>query len=350
VGYEWWYFDALSDDGRDALVIIFLANFVFSPRYNRAASRAARRIEGALPIGDDSTPGQFPAVVFCLYRDGRPIVRAINEYTRDDFRADTRLPSCVIGNSGFYTEADDSGVCFRITLAETLRRGERLSASFSFQLVEGDFDGDGRADDASDAASHDWNLVAPRCRVKGTYSFAERGSTRGVEARQFQGTGYHDHNRDRRWLPATVAEWQWGRAHFVDATAVFYCYREREDAAATTRLFVVRDKSLSAYDAVRETGRLRRDRFGVNYSRRMSFTTQDESARIALHVSQQRTVDRSFFYLRFIGEAALDLADGETRRAPVLAEHLAPRSLSLRWLDWLTDMRIGRDGRAAFLK
>ena len=34
-GYEWWYFDALSDDGRDGVVIIFLDNFIFSPRYKR---------------------------------------------------------------------------------------------------------------------------------------------------------------------------------------------------------------------------------------------------------------------------------------------------------------------------
>jgi len=29
-GYEWWYFDALSDDGRDGIVIIFLDNFIGS--------------------------------------------------------------------------------------------------------------------------------------------------------------------------------------------------------------------------------------------------------------------------------------------------------------------------------
>ena len=33
-GFEWWYFDALSEDERDAVVIIFLDNFIFSPRYN----------------------------------------------------------------------------------------------------------------------------------------------------------------------------------------------------------------------------------------------------------------------------------------------------------------------------
>ena len=36
---EWWYFDALSEDGRDAVVIIFLDNFIFSPRYNSQTKR-----------------------------------------------------------------------------------------------------------------------------------------------------------------------------------------------------------------------------------------------------------------------------------------------------------------------
>ncbi len=40
--YEWWYFDAVSDDGRDALVIIFLSNFIFSP-----ALQSRRRREPA---------------------------------------------------------------------------------------------------------------------------------------------------------------------------------------------------------------------------------------------------------------------------------------------------------------
>ena len=40
---EWWYFDALSDDCRDALVIIFFSNFIFSPRYNRAAIEGRRQ-------------------------------------------------------------------------------------------------------------------------------------------------------------------------------------------------------------------------------------------------------------------------------------------------------------------
>jgi hypothetical protein len=34
--YEWWYFDALADDGEEAVVIMFLDNFIYSPRGGRA--------------------------------------------------------------------------------------------------------------------------------------------------------------------------------------------------------------------------------------------------------------------------------------------------------------------------
>ena len=43
--YEWWYFDALSDDGRDAVVIIFLDNFIFSPRYNKNKAKSSSQNE-----------------------------------------------------------------------------------------------------------------------------------------------------------------------------------------------------------------------------------------------------------------------------------------------------------------
>ncbi|HVF48654.1 MAG TPA: hypothetical protein VNA19_01125 [Pyrinomonadaceae bacterium] len=351
--YEWWYFDAASDDGRDALVIIFLDNFIFSPRYNRTASQKPPESTART----FATHSQFPAVVCCLYRDGRPVIRAINEYTAGDFAADAARPACGIGLSGFQLVDSAQGARYRITLDETLRRGRRLSARFEWVVAEGDFDARGGRDvlkvdkeiaDGSDEGSHVWNMVAPRCRVSGTITTVERDGRRST-VREFSGTGYHDHNRDRRWLPATVAEWQWGRAHFAGATAVFYRYRERGQTEHFTRLFLVRDGMLSVHRAQLTAARLRRHHFGLRYPSELRFETADESA--TLRVSQTRVLDGSYFYLRFDGEAALDTRDARTtRRAHAITEHLAPRALRSRWLDWLTDMRIGRQGRASFLK
>src|SRR5215218_6606564 len=89
--YEWWYFDALSDNGKDALVIIFLDNFIFSPRYNKSANsdqksavndqrsvinNSVKSIQEAIPVSKTQNPkSAFPALVFAYYRDGKPCYR-----------------------------------------------------------------------------------------------------------------------------------------------------------------------------------------------------------------------------------------------------------------------------------
>lgn len=370
--YEWWYFDAASDDGRDALVVIFLADFIFSPRYNAAVAASLR---GRSPA---PRPAEFPAVAVCLYRDGRPLIRAINEVSTDEFSASIEHPACRIGRSGFRLEAATGqparAARYLINLDEPLRGGRRLEADFEWTVTEGDFsmpdekhtnaNDEGRASEDVEKrarwneSGHEWNMVAPRCRVAGTFAVSDR---RGRESRSqvFNGTGYHDHNLDRRWMPATVAEWQWGRAHFADATAVFYRYRETGDRApVTTRLFVVQHDALKTCAARFSADDFRRHHFGLRYPRRMRFDAYESDAMpgevkraggASLQINQRRVIDSSYFYLRFVGDAVLDTGDGRARRAPAITEHLAPRALRWRWLDWLTSMRIGANGRTSFL-
>ena len=68
-----------------------------------------------------------------------------------------------------------------------------------------------------------------------------------------------------------------------------------------------------------------------------------------LRVKQTKIIDSSFFYLRFLSEMTLTLRDGKPRQAIGITEYLKPKALKYRWLDWLTNMRIGRNGKGAFL-
>lgn len=341
--YEWWYFDAVSDEGREALVVIFLADFVFSPRYNKAVAERLRSGAGA------TRPAQFPAVAFCLYRDGRPVWRAINEYTADDFAASRTRPECRIGQSRFQLETSGGNRSFQLAIDEPLRGGRRLKGAFTWEVVEGDYaSASGPQQAPSSAGSHDWNLVAPHCRVAGDYSISG-GDTGAGAGGQFRGVGYHDHNRDRRWLPATVDSWQWGRAHFADATAVFYRYRETPERSFNTRVFLTRQNTLRQLPATFTARRTRQHHFGLRYPFAFDLNFEYDGRPALLSVRQPRIIDGSYFYLRFLGDATLDLGDGRPRRAPAITEHLAPRALRWRWLDWLTSMRIGMHGRGSFL-
>jgi len=347
--YEWWYFDAISNDGRDALVIIFLADFIFSPRFNRAV---ADYLRGGC---DAPRPAQFPALSVCVYRDGRLSFRANNEYTSNDFTASVDEPACRIARSSFHAASSSQGHSYDVKLDEPLRGGRRLTAELRWTVTDGDLLPAQEPTDISepmtehDAPWHEWNLVAPRCRVSGMVMVkGEGGET--LNERRFDGVGYHDHNQDRRWMPATVAEWQWGRAHFDnETTAVFYRYREQGNEAATTRLFLIRDEMLGEHDAHIAAGEMRAHHFGLRYPRTMRFTVEGADAPLSLSVTQRRVIEGSYFYLRFLGEATLDTGDGQTQSALAITEHLSPRTLRWRWLDWLTSMRIGRRGRTSFL-
>ncbi len=338
--YEWWYFDALSEDGRDAVVIIFLDNFVFSPQYNRTVHRSKSRVEEIR--NPKSEIRNFPAVAFTYYRDGKPIYRAINEFAVEEFSADAEKPSCKMGENSFRLESASYGSGYVLSIDAKLRKNCHLKANFEWLSIESDFL-PGKPISTSDA--HSWNLAVARADVTGkiTVSSAKGKNTDVVH---FRGTGYHDHNFDNRWLPETVSDWQWGRAHFSDATAIFYRYREINESEATTKIFVVQDGVLSEKNSIYEEKTFARDIFGLRYAKKLSFVSKDNTR---LEIEQTKIIDSSFFYLRFLSEMTLTLPDGKPRKTVGITEYLQPKALKYRWLDWLVNMRIGRGGKGSFL-
>ncbi len=336
-GYEWWYFDALSDDGNDGIVIIFLDNFIFSPRYNSFI----KKVNNNSHIVSDEDQS-FPALAFIYYRNGKPIYRAVNEFPKDQFSAETDFPECTIGKSSFRFESAPYGSGYVLSINTKLPKNKWLEAHFEWLSIESDLLP--RKNELKNSV-HYWNLVAPRSDVTGKITIKNRRGKKKEEI-NFRGTGYHDHNFDNRWLPATVKNWQWGRSHFPDATAVFYRYCEVGSDETQSKLFLIKDNILTERNAEYEIQETGRDKFGLKYPKRMKILTEDN---VKLRVKQQNVIDSSFFYLRFLSEMTLTLRDGKPRKTIGFTEHLAPKALKYRWLDWLINMRIGRGGKSPFL-
>ena len=344
--FEWWYFDAVSEDGRDAVVIIFLDNFIFSPRYNRTSQKRTglfQKVKNRFSRKNaDSVQNLFPAIAFTYYRDGKPKYRAINEFPPAEFSAGVEAPSCRIGDNFFRVESAPYGSGYVLSINAKLRKNRNLEAHFEWLSVESDFLPEKPVNLEN---AHVWNLVVSRADVTGRITVSEdAGKT--LDTVHFRGTGYHDHNIDNRWLPEIVSDWQWGRAHFSDATAVFYRYRENGEAYSTTKLLTITDGNFLARDAAIEEQNFARDKFGIKYAKLLRFISEDNTR---LEVRQKKIIDSSFFYLRFFSEMTLTQPDGATRETTGITEYFAPKVLKYRWLDWLTNMRIGRKGKGAFL-
>ena len=370
-GYEWWYFDALSDDGKDAIVIIFLDNFIFSPRYNKSVQSSEFRVQSSesqvsgqnenptdseLPISNfnagneqsatrnpQSAIENVPALTFVYYRNGKPLYRAINEFAPGDFSADENFPECRIGDSSFKFESAPYGSGYSLHIKADLPRRRRLEANLEWLSIESDLLPAKNFDYSP--GKHNWNMVAPRTDVTGSIKVSGANG-KLTDVRHFRGTGYHDHNWDTRRLSSAVKKWQWGRAHFDDYTAVYYRYCERDCDQSLTKLFLIKDNKLEVFDARCEERKMRRNIFGVKFPKEIILTA---GGGIELNIRQIKPIDESFFYLRFLSEAALKSADGEIHEAFAVTEHLAPKTLKYRWLDWLVNMRIGRNGKGSFL-
>lgn len=321
--YEWWYFDALGEGGREAIIIVFLDNFIYSPRYNRDANETRR----------------FPAVSFTYFSEGKPLYRCINEFSESDFVASKESPACTIGDSSFSFQTAEYGSGYAVTINARLTGDRRLEANLEWLSIESDFAGEAFCYRDS---SHCWNMVAPRSDVTGKITVYDKRE-RVIDVRQFRGTGYHDHNLDNRWLAKTVRDWHWGRAHYADSTAVFYRYCELGEHTPSTKLLVVRNGELQERDAQYEEQNYVRDKFGIRYPTRLRLISEDN---MRLRVKPIKVIDSSFYYLRFLSEITLTLRDGIPRKTTGITEFLAPKTLKYRWLNWLSDMRTGKNGKA----
>lgn len=330
--YEWWYFDALSDDGSEAIVIVFLDNFIYSPRYN---SDAEGSFNGGGPI-------RFPAVSFTYFAHGKQVYRAESEFPADQFLASETAPECRIGNSGFYFDSASYGSGYAVNIDLPLSRNRRLEASFEWLSIESDF---GSAPFCYDETAHCWNMVAPRSDVSGKITVTDsRG--RKIESRSFRGTGYHDHNLDNRWLAKTVKEWHWGRAHFADSTAIFCRYAEIGEERPKTRLMLVKDGLLERRNARCEEHDYIRDRYGIRYPTQLKLASEDD---VRLEARPLKVIDSSFYHLRFLSSMKLWMPDGREHVTTGITEFIAPRALKYRWLNWLNDLRTGRNGKGPLI-
>ena len=281
-------------------------------------------------------------MAFIYYHDGKPLYRAINEFSEDAFFGDPQNPECRIGDNHFKFESAPYGSGYTIQINAKLRKNRTIEAHFEWLSIESDFLPDKKVNLEN---KHFWNLVAPRSDVSGRITVSDK-KNKSLDVVHFRGTGYHDHNLDNRWLPDTVADWQWGRAHFADATAVFYRYKELGEENSVTKFLTICDGELRERDAEFEEQNFSRHIFGIKYPQRLRFVSHDK---MSLRVKQTKLLDASFFYLRFLSEMTLTLRDGKPRKTIGITEHLAPKALKLRWLDWLINMRIGKKGKGAFL-
>ena len=190
--YAWWYLDALSPDGRQALVLIGFVGSVFSPYY------AAARRRGVAPALSHC------AINVCLYRDGRPLWAMTERGAAQVQRAPERLQ---VGGSHWHWDGQALEVLvdeWAVPWPRRLRGRVRVTPAWRQDRTW-----------ALDAAGHHhWWPVAPVAEVAVAFD---------APAWRWTGRGYLDSNRGSEPLGAAFDAWHWARGHLPDGRcAVVY--------------------------------------------------------------------------------------------------------------------------------
>lgn len=317
--YEWWYFDALSDAGDEAVSIVFLDTNL------DARSPADGPVNGK--------PGPLslirPAVSFTYYSNGKTICQAKAEFSPEDFSASETVPQCSIGGSGFRFDSALYGSGYLVSIDLPLSNDRRVRANLEWLLIESDLDAISRpiAEDG-----HWWNMVAPRCDVSGKITIdGPRAHDRAVYS--FRGTGYHDHHLDEGWLTGSLRSWLWGRAHFADTTAVYCKFSEIGSAAGRSLLLLTGDSTLRCLEAS-ENGVTGAANGGASFD----LAYLDGAEEIRLKAAPIKLIESTFYRQRFLTLITLS-GHGHEHSTNGLSEVVAPPALRYRMLSWLNRLR-----------
>ncbi len=319
--HEWWYFDAISDDGRDAIVIVWYAGLPFDPAYGVATLRHLRN------------PAKYPqpraldhsAIGFSWYRDGKTIAYALNGFKADRFRHQAGPFAVEVDTSR--VERDEEG--YRLTIATPSVEGRPIRAEFRFKPA--DSTEPFERDLGSPEAPHNWILAAPDCRVEGKASI-------GGDEMAFAGRGYHDHNAGAEDLSVAMKRWEWGRVHRGPATDIYYASEPRRGLRQTLWVTCLDGRPVEIREDLTGTGldRGQRNVFGVRHQRILAFA---EGPRRLLRYTGP-CVDDGPFYRRWIADF-LEVA-GADRGVPGIAELLDTRNLHKPWFNWMIPYRLKR--------
>lgn len=209
---EWWYFDALSDDGLHGLVVVFYAALPFDPDYGREALAYLRN-----PTRKRPHPRDYCAIGISWYHQGKTAAYALNGYRRDLFRhSSSPFQVCIDGNELAREDAQ-----YRLRIETPASIGHALvEADLTFRPVPTTVPLERNL--GTKDRPHHWIVASSDCRVSGTVRVRRGGRGEIIRAVAFQGRGYHDHNAGVDEISLAMKRWHWGRVHAGADTHVYY--------------------------------------------------------------------------------------------------------------------------------
>jgi carotenoid 1,2-hydratase len=324
--YEWWYFDAIDQNGYSVVVIFYEGN-PFSKKYIQALAK-----------GVNHSAESFPAISISVYKDGKPLFYSFEETDPEDVEFSSKEIFGRVGENSFTGVKEGGDISYTLQLNQALPNGERISGELDFSSKSGSGISDPKFNQNS-RSTHTWNLILPTCNVSGGLKI----DSLQPERISFNGTGYHDHNFGSEPMKESFDEWYWGRYHFNTYTLIYYVMNVKGEWDNRAWL-MDQNGSVLTLDSVdlEEQGLTF---FGLKSARRLEFKGEGFEAVL----QKDRLIDSGPFYQRFQGNVLATL-NGNLMKAEGISEYIKPDRIYSKLFWPLVDMRIKYPGKAHWVQ
>tara|TARA_R110002124_G_scaffold48026_3_gene142168 strand:- start:2631 stop:3701 length:1071 start_codon:yes stop_codon:yes gene_type:complete len=303
-GYEWWYFDAISDDKEWSFVVIFYQGNPFSPKYIQEINESG------------GSPDNHPAVSISIYNRAQTEFYSFLEYTKHDFCWDEENQECKIGTNRFTKEMGGGNLIYKFHIDEELPSGHTISANFEFQssIIDQDL-----INKKNVTEHHLWNLIQPKANVTGNINLKGKS---GIQNIDFDGMGYHDHNVGLEPMKNDFKDWYWGRYHFEKATLIYYVMNRKNEKQY--KAWLISDDNrriIDQFDSIELEGSLT-NLFGLTSSRKLVLKSDNTE----ITVQSALPIDNGPFYQRFLGQAIMK-RDDQVAITEGFSEYIYPENI-----------------------
>ncbi|MDR9418780.1 hypothetical protein [Gracilimonas sp.] len=315
-GYEWWYFDGMSNDGVYSFVIIFYHDNPFS----------TKKIKELLK--DDRTYKNHPAVSVSVYENNKPVYYSFLEFESNAFHWDKNDLRLTIENLSVQYSLSEGKFELELNLDQELPSGHRIKGNIagtgslpSAQLIESDSED-----------NHLWNLILPVMDIEADLSMDGK---RGEKRLKFTGKGYHDHNIGNEPMKESFRDWYWGRYHFRDFTLVYYLMQKNTEREFKAWLIDSNNESILEKFNTADLSYYSRNWFGLNSARKIDLTKGE----VIVNINCKDKIDDGPFYQRFIGNSVIKY-NGQVNAAHGISEYIFPKNIYKRLFWPLVHMRL----------
>src|SRR6056297_151183 len=329
--YEWWYFDAISDDNQYSLVVIFYEGNPFSRRYIDAIEQRKNDRASA-----------YPAISISVYKESSPIFYSFEEVDPklSDF-SDITPGGHVKENSFKRVPSGEENLVYELQLNQILPNSDTLRGKLTFSSSgRGPFSAEPADDPGNNPAPHQWNLIQSSADVSGTFT------VKGLqnESVSFKGKGYHDHNTGMEPMKESFQDWYWGRFHFGGGTLIYYMMNQ-ESGRKDCAWLINSDNKVTQLKGAFRLSDMGLNVFGLKSARKIELDAGNSS----FMIQQQSMLDDGPFYQRFASRLMLNL-DGELHQANGISEYICPERIYMKLFRPLVNMRIKYPGKSHWVQ